>query len=288
MKNTVRSNIDNHQELARMNKMGINEVNIDGNTLKLANGFEECERIANDSIDVLITDPPSNTYYHFLDKIVPSRISNRGMLHPMPINPAKRFGSELLASNWVNFVLPKIRKRVIIFSLFETKNYIQELKKLGFNNLKLFLWEKSSLFDDHIVTGSEHIIVGEKTNNEFKENFIEFKYRSSLSEYVMYPEQKPLQLIEKSIKHFTDINDSILDPFGGSGTTMLASMKTGRKSTTFEWDECVYNMAKCRVGNYPLILAMSRANENLDIRNDNDIYRSRMHNVFQVPLNYLG
>lgn len=42
-----------------------------------------------------------------------------------------------------------------------------------------------------------------------------------------YPTQKPVKLLERIIKSSCPVNGKILDPFGGSGTTLFASMRTG-------------------------------------------------------------
>lgn len=42
-------------------------------------------------------------------------------------------------------------------------------------------------------------------------------------ERVGYPTQKPILLLERIIEISTDENDVVLDPFCGSGTTLVAS-----------------------------------------------------------------
>ena len=42
-----------------------------------------------------------------------------------------------------------------------------------------------------------------------------------------YPTQKPIKLLERIIISSCPKNGKVLDPFGGSGTTLLASIKTG-------------------------------------------------------------
>ncbi|MEG0837127.1 MAG: DNA methyltransferase [Akkermansia sp.] len=44
-----------------------------------------------------------------------------------------------------------------------------------------------------------------------------------------YPTQKPIALLEKIIKISTDAGDTVLDPFCGSGTTLVASKLLGRE-----------------------------------------------------------
>lgn len=48
-------------------------------------------------------------------------------------------------------------------------------------------------------------------------------------ERVGYPTQKPIHLLEKIIKLVTDEGDLVLDPFSGSGTTLVASKLMRRK-----------------------------------------------------------
>ena len=58
-----------------------------------------------------------------------------------------------------------------------------------------------------------------------------------------YPTQKPVALIEKLIKIFTDENDVVIDPCAGSGSTLIASNNTNRKSYGFEIKKDFYKEA---------------------------------------------
>ena len=48
-------------------------------------------------------------------------------------------------------------------------------------------------------------------------------------ERVGYPTQKPLALLERIIKASSNEGDTVLDPFCGSGTTLVAAERLGRK-----------------------------------------------------------
>lgn len=52
-----------------------------------------------------------------------------------------------------------------------------------------------------------------------------------------HPTMKPIQLMAYSIKNSTKHGDIVLDPFGGSGSTLLACEQTGRNCFTSELDE---------------------------------------------------
>lgn len=52
-----------------------------------------------------------------------------------------------------------------------------------------------------------------------------------------HPCPKPLPLMEELILDFTDDGETILDPFAGSGTTLVAAKRLGRKSVGIEREE---------------------------------------------------
>ena len=54
-------------------------------------------------------------------------------------------------------------------------------------------------------------------------------FAGSKEDKTEHPTQKPVILFEIPIKNHTSINDLIYDPFGGSGTTLIACEKTNRK-----------------------------------------------------------
>jgi len=49
-----------------------------------------------------------------------------------------------------------------------------------------------------------------------------------------HPTMKPVELVERAIRNSSKTRDTILDPFGGSGTTLIACEKSGRQSRLIE------------------------------------------------------
>lgn len=62
-----------------------------------------------------------------------------------------------------------------------------------------------------------------------------------------HPTQKPLALMEKFIRLFTDPGDLILDPFAGSGTTGVAAIRLGRRFIGYERDPKYHAIAVKRL-----------------------------------------
>ena len=52
-----------------------------------------------------------------------------------------------------------------------------------------------------------------------------------------HPNEKPLKLIDYLMKTYSNRNDLILDPFMGSGTTLVAAKELGRKAIGIEIEE---------------------------------------------------
>ena len=52
----------------------------------------------------------------------------------------------------------------------------------------------------------------------------------------LHPTMKPVELVERAIRNSSRSGDIVLDPFGGSGTTLIAAEKTGRIGWLIELD----------------------------------------------------
>lgn len=55
-------------------------------------------------------------------------------------------------------------------------------------------------------------------------------------ELAMHPTVKPVALVADALKDCSNRRDIVLDPFGGSGTTMIAAERTGRVARLIEYD----------------------------------------------------
>lgn len=68
-----------------------------------------------------------------------------------------------------------------------------------------------------------------------------------------YPTQKPLKLLERLVKAYTDEGDLVLDPMCGSGTTLEAAVRLGRKAVGVDRNPAAVEIAKGRVGGTGLL-----------------------------------
>ena len=85
-------------------------------------------------------------------------------------------------------------------------------------------------------------------------------------ERVGYPTQKPVLLMNKIIEPVTDENDVVLDPFCGSGTTLVAAQLLKRNSIGIDIAEEAIELAKSRLAN-PIVTGSAL------LKNGKDSYR---------------
>ena len=52
----------------------------------------------------------------------------------------------------------------------------------------------------------------------------------------LHPTMKPVELMERAVRNSSKTRDIVLDPFGGSGTTIIACEKSGRRARLMEMD----------------------------------------------------
>lgn len=123
-------------------------------------------------------------------------------------------------------------------------------------------WKSPS--SPYVVQPYEFILVFQKNKNKFrhigqkkniditKEEFVKFsdalweiKPETSLSKY--HPSPFPYELAYRIIKFYTYKGDTVLDMFGGTGTTALACAKNGRKFIYCDISKKYRDFAKSRV-----------------------------------------
>ncbi len=72
-----------------------------------------------------------------------------------------------------------------------------------------------------------------------------------------HPTQKPEGLLIDWVSQFTDLNETILDPFMGSGTTLVAAKRLGRKGIGIELEERYCEIAANRLSQDALPLEIA-------------------------------
>lgn len=157
-----------------------------------------------------------------------------------------------------------------------------QCRRLGFDNLNPIIWHKISNASYEVSNGSKFLGKPYEPNAIIK-NDIEFilmqrkpgGYRKPTEEQrrlSMIPKDKfdkwfqqfwnitgastkehpapfPLELASRLVQMFSFTGDTVLDPFCGTGTTMVAALKQGRNSIGVEVDTNYCKMAASRLMN---------------------------------------
>lgn len=153
-------------------------------------------------------------------------------------------------------------------------------RKIGFDNLNPIIWHKIANASFEVENGSKFLGKPYEPNAIIK-NDIEFilmqrkpggyrkptqyqrdKSRMSKEEFDTWfrqfwnipgestrkhPAPFPFELAYRLVRMFSFVEDTVLDPFCGTGTTMLAAMKTGRNSIGIEIDPHYIDIAERRL-----------------------------------------
>lgn len=140
---------------------------------------------------------------------------------------------------------------VYIFCGIDQVSELRKTLKENDMSTRLCIWEKtnpSPMNGDKLwLSGIECCVFGRKTKSTF--NYIckntVWKYKTEPKSY--HPTAKPVELMAYIIEASSNIGDTIIDPFMGSGTTGVACIQTGRKFIGIEKDETYFNIAKQRI-----------------------------------------
>lgn len=138
----------------------------------------------------------------------------------------------------------------------------------GFKILNHITWEKTNpppnLSCRYFTHSTEYIIWAKKrekakhtfnyelmkslNNNKQMKDVIKGPcINSNEKKFGYHPTQKPLYLLEKLILATTNEDDLILDPFAGTGTSIIAAYKNNRKAIGIEKNKEYFNIMKKRL-----------------------------------------
>lgn len=67
-----------------------------------------------------------------------------------------------------------------------------------------------------------------------------------------HPAPYPVELAKRLIRMFSFAGDTVLDPFGGTGTTAVAALESGRQSISVELEESYVDLIESRFASLPL------------------------------------
>lgn len=186
--------------------------------------------------DLVVTDPPYNTGMQGKPGDEKARLSH---MFNDKIENWEQFIKDFLANYYAN---TKGECAYYVFIDWRKVNDIRAGMEELMDVKNVIVWDKKvhSLGSDYKST-YELCIVGKKGNPEISNRFgLDYqdiwRLQREMGRNKDHATAKPVELLEKPIKHASKEDDIVLDLFLGSGSTLIASQKTGRICYGMELD----------------------------------------------------
>ena len=215
------------------------------NNTNIYNGdcIEYIKTIKDKSIDCLITDPPYGVDIQFgaYDNQLSRKIENDGNIE----------GALVLLDKMLINVKSKLKEDAHIYIFCNWKIYPQfnQIILKHFQIKNLIIWDKLFMGMGDLkgnYSSSYEMIVFAGGNREFlnrPKNIIQCRF----SDERFHNTQKPIELIKQLIENSTNVNETIFDPFLGSGSTVVAAKEMKRNFIGCEIDEQNYKITLKRL-----------------------------------------
>lgn len=84
--------------------------------------------------------------------------------------------------------------------------------------------------------------------------------------------QKPVELMSLALRASSDVGHVVLDPFAGSGTTLIAARAMGRKAIGIEIDERFCEAAALRLSQQTLDMAQDLDEREADAKDQGRLF----------------
>ena len=243
--------------------------------IDLYNGdcLEVMRSIANNSIDLVATDCPYKIVSGGCRKIPKDgeRETSGILTHRHKDNKrtdwvdAVRTG-KMFANNdiefkdWLPDVYRVLKDKSHCYIMVNSRN-LAELQKqaelAGFKFQNLLMWDKGNVTPNRwYMQGFECILMLRKggaknINNLGSSNILKVP---NIIGNKTHPTEKPIDLMRILIENSTQPNEIVLDPFMGSGSTMIACLNTNRKGIGIELDKHYFDVATKRINEHQAAL----------------------------------
>ena len=215
--------------------------------LRLGDCLEVMKIISDKSIDLCLTDPPYNI----------AKDNNFATMGRAGID----FGEWDKGFDLFSYIdqVSRVLKKdgsFVVFNAWRNLGAIADYaEKQGFDTKDMIRLEKSNPMprnrDRRYITDYECAIWFVKKGAKWTFNRQDSKYQRpkfvASIESGLHPTQKNLGLMEELVKIHSNQEDTVIDPFMGSGTTGLACKNLGRKFIGIEKQPNYFEIAKKRI-----------------------------------------
>lgn len=202
---------------------------------------EEVKKILRDKkVSLILSDPPYGVAYVESKK----GLNNASNIHQEITNDQIQSDKtyQSFTQNWLEVVKPFLapKNSFYIFNsdkmLFALKNGLDES---NFKFCQLLIWIKNHSVIGRLDYLPQHELIAYGwygSHKFFKSKDKSVLFFSKPQKSKLHPTMKPISLLRHLILNSTQIGDYVYDPFGGSGSTLIACEQTKRKCLMVELD----------------------------------------------------
>ena len=220
-------------------------------------GIEGARRLDDNSVDLLLTDPPYGISSPYTcEQQVPRRLRKDGRDFIMPRGHFGDWDDSFPSPRRMD--CPKCFRRCgdgQSFSVHKRRsaNIAICCRRRNSWAVGTLVWQKTNPVPfNHKwkpINAWEAIVIGKRPGTKFNGHVVHnvFVHKSPSPQKRIHPTQKPEALIAEFIGLFSDPVDFVLDPFAGSATTVVCAVQAGRRVLAFENDATHYRAAAQRI-----------------------------------------
>lgn len=210
--------------------------------------------LGDEAADLVLTDPPFNVR-------VDGNVSGLGKVRHQEFAMASGEMSEAeftaFLSTFLSHSTARSRSGAILFVFMDWRHLFELTcagREQGLDLKNLIVWAKDNAGMGTFYRSKHELVFVFKNGDAAHTNTFELgqhgRYRTNVWEYAgvntfragrldelaMHPTVKPVSMLADAIRDVTKRGAIVLDPFAGSGSTLIAAEKTGRQARCIEYE----------------------------------------------------
>ena len=192
-----------------------------------------------EKIKLILTDPPYGVAY------VESKLPSHQTDHKEIANDHLQTGTEYkrFSEDWLSTVKPHLADKNAYY-IFNSDKMLFSLKDAltsqNFKFSQLLIWVKTGAVIGRLDYNPQHELIlygwhGKHPTIRDKDKSVLIAPKTRKN--TLHPTMKPISLLRRLTLNSTNLGDIVYDPFGGSGSTLLACEQTKRRCLMVELEE---------------------------------------------------
>jgi len=196
--------------------------------------------LANKKISLLLTDPPYGVAYVESKECFTKSKNDRKVIANDQAQSEQQY--KTFTQQWLEVTKPYLSLKNAYY-IFNSDRMLFALKDAldgsSFRFCQLLIWVKNHAVIGRMDYLPQHELIAYGwfgTHQFFKSKDKSVLTFPKPNKSTLHPTMKPISLLRHLILNSSKIGDYIYDPFGGSGSTLIASEQTKRKCLMIELD----------------------------------------------------